>query len=212
MKAKNSRGRRDAVVVLARGRGVRMGGPKAGLILPGDGRTFLARILDLYKQECWPVVVVTFPGGSEGCLAAAQGREVNVLEGPETGDTALTVLTAWRRRTEFPETPTHWWAHPVDLPLVASSTIGDLVFASRSGPDRVVRPVFEDQVGHPVVLPTGVIVALDSECDWHGGPLKHFLDHRQVSGPDDPALTVTVPDEGIVRDFDEPADLAAWRP
>jgi CTP:molybdopterin cytidylyltransferase MocA len=212
VKVSDGKERRDLVVVLARGRGLRMGQPKAGLQLPGDDRTFLARILDLYDAVGLPVLVVTYPGGQPSCEAAAQGRVMKLVEGPEAGDTALTLLTARRQTSPNPGPVTHWWAHPVDVPLVTGVTLENLQAISRGEPGRIVRPVHRGQVGHPVVLPFGVLDALQENEDWHTAPLRHFLEHIILSGHEAPVHTVSVSDQGVVQDFDQPGDLMAWKP
>jgi len=189
-----------------------MGRPKAGLCLPGDDRTFLARILDLYDALELPVLVVTYPDGQRPCREAAAGRATVIIEGQESGDTALTMLTARRQAPSDPDFVTHWWAHPVDVPLVTSGTIESLQSASRGNPVRIVRPVHGGLVGHPVVLPVHVLDSLAEKGDWHSGPLRHFLDHRIRSGHLAPVLQVPVEDKGVVQDFDQPDDLKAWNP
>jgi CTP:molybdopterin cytidylyltransferase MocA len=199
----------DAVVVLARGAGRRMGGPKFGLKLPGDSRTFLERIIDLYDAAGWPVTAVVGPG--QGTNAVCPGRGIRILEGPDGGDTALTMVMAWKADVLAFAPPTHWWAHPVDLPLVAPETIEHLASVSLGRPRAIVRPVFEGAIGHPVVLPRSVLQGLAGNPAFHDGPLRRYLDRLAGQESDREIVLENVSDQGVVRDFDDPVDLETWK-
>lgn len=199
-----TRARRDAVVILARGGGARMGGPKAGLELPGTGRTFLQMVVDLYAGRDWPLTVVFGPEGRDRVTVPAG---VRVLHGPAGGDTALTVVTAWKADAPAFAPPTHYWAHPVDLPLVSAPTVARLAEVSRRDPRSVIRPLFDGRPGHPVIVPRTVVRSVAADQDSRVLPFRKILDRLPV-----PLVDVPGSDDGVTRDFDEPEDLAAWRP
>lgn len=201
--------RRDAVVILARGVGRRMGGPKFGLKLPGDSRNFLERILDLYRGREWPVTVVVGPG--MGSRVANPGGRVRILEGPAGGDTALTMVTAWKADELAFAPPTHFWAHPVDLPLVAPETVERLASVSRQNPGAIVRPAFGGTIGHPVILPREIMQGLAGAPFHLEGPLRHYLDQPGASGAGRELILEETPDHGVVRDFDDLEDLESWQ-
>jgi CTP:molybdopterin cytidylyltransferase MocA len=196
--------RQDAVVILARGEGSRMGRPKAGLRLPGMSRTFLQLVGELYAEFDWPITAVFGPAGRGG-LTIPPG--VRTLDGPAGGDTALTMVTAWKADALAFAPPTHYWAHPVDLPLVTASTVARLAEVSRGDPGAVVRPVCGGHPGHPVVVPRAVLRSVAADPDYRDLSFRAVLDRRPA-----PRLEVAVEDAGVTRDFDEPDDLAAWRP
>lgn len=196
--------RRDAVVILARGLGTRMGRPKAGLTLPGRRRTFLQMVADLYAARDWPITAV-FAADDRGGLPEAAG--VRAVEGPSGGDTALTLVTAWKADALAFAPPTHYWAHPVDLPLVAGRTVALLAEASCRNPRAVIRPMHRRSPGHPVVVPRSVMRTAAAEPDFQVLPFRKILDRIPV-----PVVDLPVDDAGVTRDFDEPDDLAAWRP
>ncbi|MEN8005646.1 MAG: NTP transferase domain-containing protein [Candidatus Krumholzibacteriota bacterium] len=205
--------RSDRAVIMARGLGVRMGGPKGLLRFSSAGPAFVRIIADLYLKEKIPVDV---PVLAE--LSVAHEKELplqeecRVLPSPPGGDTALTMLMAWRscRRTRTP--CSHFWAHPVDLPLVTAGTIDLLWENSRQHPTRILRPVRDGIPGHPVVLPYDVLAELDRRESFHQGPLREFIAQGVFRGWLPEPVEMEVEDPGIDRDFDRPADLGPTRP
>lgn len=203
--------RLDAVVILARGEGQRMGGPKQGLRIPGGSKTFLEMIAGIYEPRGWPVTVVVGPGQTAATGALATG--VRIVEGPSGGDTALTMMTAWKADALAFTPPTHYWAHPVDLPLVGQDSVARLLEVSERHPRAIVRPGQGGDIGHPVILPREILQALGGEPARHDGPLRKHLDRITGQGGNREMIVVEVPDPGVVRDFDEPGDLEIpWRP
>ena len=198
--------RLDAVVILARGAGRRMGGPKQGLRLQGDPRTFLENITGLYGPRGWPVTVVV--GLGQAAEAGSLVPEARIVEGPDGGDTALTMLTAWKADASAFAPPTHYWAHPVDLPLVAPESVARLLQESGRQPRAIVRPGHGGGIGHPVIVPREVLQGLAGDTARHDRPLREHLDRVTGPGGGRELIVVEVPDPGVVRDFDEPGDLA----
>jgi CTP:molybdopterin cytidylyltransferase MocA len=196
--------RQDAVVILARGESTRMGKPKANLKLPGTPRTFLQMVVELYAGLAWPLTAVFGPAGRDGATVPAV---VRVLTGPSGGDTALTMVTVWKADALAFAPPTHYWAHPVDLPLVMATTVAFLAEVSRRDPGSVIRPVFDGRPGHPVVVPRAVVRSAAADPGCRDLPFRKILDRHPA-----PIVDVPVEDAGVTRDFDEPDDLAAWRP
>lgn len=197
----------DLAVVMARGQGRRMGAVK-GLLRPrGWDCSFAGRLVRTYAAAGLPALVMVAAGQQEAFAGDLQGTGLDpgcVVAGPQGGDTALTLLAAWRlagRRS------THVWAQPVDMPLVSVETLRGLLAASRAEPGRVVRPAVAGRPGHPVVLPAWVLRKLEAAPGHHDGPMQAFL--AQLQTQDEAAGTGLLPcaDDGAVRDFDEPADL-----
>ena len=200
--------RRDRIVIMARGRGTRMGASKGLMRLSRPGPVFVRIIADLYLEEGFPVDVVTREE-----TAHAHRRELPVVDGlrvlpaADGGDTVLTLLTAWRSCLDAGIGGTHFWAHPVDLPLVSVATVSLLRESSCRNPHRVIRPEWQGTPGHPVILPREVLEVLDSQVRWHDGPLRQFLaGARSESLLPDP-MTLEIGDQGCVRDFDRPEDF-----
>lgn len=200
--------RRDGVVILARGQSSRMGRPKGLVRLNPDGPCLLRLIVDQYRNLEIPRWVVVHPDHTDLYLSELQDElDVRVITGEEGGDTARTVVQAWRSLLSDGVALSHLWAHPVDLPLVTPETFSLLQVESTRHPLEIVRPAWGEQPGHPVVLPANFLQVLDSFPGWEQRALRELLnDYILPSGG--PALRVVpVPDQGVVRDFDCPSDL-----
>lgn len=203
----------DRVVIMARGLGLRMGVPKGLLRFSPEVPAFVRMIADLYLAAGFAVDVVTRNRTAQAHRDELPETEnLRVLPADDGGDTAWTLLTAWRYWRDQAAGCTHVWAHPVDLPLVTSASLDLLRRQSLKDPERIIRPVWQGTPGHPVVLPVKVLQMLDQQECWQKEPLRDFLVHAVSEGLCPPPLTVDVPDPGIVRDFDRPEDLENFRP
>lgn len=205
--------RHDVLVVLCRGESRRYGAPKALATVGDDPRPLLARVVSLHRQAGRNrLLVVTTAGLADacaGCLATV--AEVEIVAGPDGGDTALTLALAWDHLAATSAAVTHVWAHPVDLPRVGIRTLRQLAAVSAAAPGRLVRPAWDHRPGHPVVLPAKVLARLAPEArDWQG-PWRTLLDAAVASGRCAPPLLVTVADPGTILDLDTvpPPDGAA---
>lgn len=201
--------RKDRAVIMARGLSVRMGVPKGLLRLSPAGPAFVRIIADLYLKAGLPVDVVTREETAEAYRSElAAGDEIRILPAEAGGDTALTLLCAWRSCLAEGFPCSHFWAHPVDLPLVTAVTVNRMMDLSHRDPDRIIRPVRQGKPGHPVILPRDVLEILDRQEPWQGGPLRDFLSYGGEQGLFPGPVTAEVEDAGVVRDFDRPEDFS----
>ncbi len=198
--------RTDLVVIMARGASRRMGQAKGLLSDPAtDDVPFVAAIAGRYAQLGLTGVVVTTPD-----LVASHAEALHnisafaVVGAPGGGDTALTLWQAWEstgRRA------THLWAHPVDLPLVTEMSLRRLLAHASQHPTRLVRPVWRQRPGHPVIMPASVLNAMQRRDDWRVAPMREVIAMLcQMAHIGEPVL-MPVADPGVVTDFDCPADL-----
>ena len=200
--------RSDRAVIMARGLSVRMGRPKGLLKFSPGGPAFVRIIADLYLHRETPVDVLALAEFSEALQKELpRSGECRVLPEASGGDTALTMLMYWRSCKTAGIPCSHFWAHPVDLPLVAPGTLDLLAENSRRNPTRILRPVRAGIPGHPVILPYDVLAELDRRVSFHKGPMRDFLSHGVSMGWLESPMEVEVEDPGIDRDFDEPGDI-----
>jgi len=203
--------RHDRAVIMARGQSRRMGMPKGLLRLDPAGDTFLGILTALYGGLGVPGDVVALAGTADRYRAVMPaGGKGRVLAAEPGGDTALTVLIACRTWRADKIAWSHVWAHPVDLPLVRPATLELLRDISRKHPDKVIRPVWEDNPGHPVLLPASALIHLESCILYHDRPLRDYLDADSFDGLRFGPELVPVGDPGVARDFDRPEDLAPF--
>ncbi len=91
---------------------------------------------------------------------------------------------------------------PVDIPLVRTQTIRDLLKAYRGGGSKIVFPVFRGRRGHPPLVSAGYrneILSYSGGDGLRGFFRKHDRDSKRAE----------VADEMILFDLDTPADYEA---
>jgi CTP:molybdopterin cytidylyltransferase MocA len=190
-----------------------MGVPKGLLRLAQSGPAFIRIIADLYLNMGYPVDVVTTEELAGIYLRELPADEnLRVLVADPGSDTALTLLVAWRSCLTAGISCSHFWAHPVDLPLVTAGSLNTMLDHSRRYPDRVIRPLVQGIPGHPVILPSDTLAILDGKQEWQGGPLRDFLFSAWTTGVLSEPVKVGLDDPGITQDFDRPGDLGLHRP
>jgi CTP:molybdopterin cytidylyltransferase MocA len=87
---------------------------------------------------------------------------------------------------------------PVDIPLIRYATVSTLLSAYDGR--TVLFPGFQDQTGHPPLIPSRLIAGILAYKSDHG--LKGFLRQQE-------SRTVPVWDKGILLDADTPEDFAS---
>jgi molybdenum cofactor cytidylyltransferase len=133
-------------IILAAGRGARVGGPKALLRL--DGETFLARVARLLRRPA--VERVTAVLGHEADRVrreAALPPDVGVTVNARYADGMLTSILAGLDHAEAAGADA-LLVHPVDHPLVEAATVDAVVAALAQGATIAV-PSHGGRRGHP---------------------------------------------------------------
>ncbi len=194
-----SRSRSVVGIVLSAGRSQRMGRPKA--LLEIDGLTFLERaITTLLSGGCTSVIVVLPPPDSTQTMWEIAGSTgARLVENPNPDSEPIDSL-----RIGLDGAPTEVHAAavlPVDHPVVRESTVAALLDAFESRGSIIVRPVFEDRPGHPIVLERSVWGEL-AEPDLPEG--TRTVVRRHLTEIDD----VVVDDPGVRTNIDTPDDYA----
>jgi molybdenum cofactor cytidylyltransferase len=87
-----------------------------------------------------------------------------------------------------------------DMPWVQSATIEALVAQSLAA-DRIVQPLHAGQRGNPVAFPARYLSAL-AQCSGDSGARQLLRDSANE------LMVLPVDDAGVLRDVDEPGDLA----
>lgn len=178
-------------LILAAGASSRMGRPKA--LLPLHGHTFLAELAGRLRAGGCARVRVT--GGAHARqIAAACPFAVDFVEVEDWPRGMRASLRAGLRGLPLgPVILTH-----VDRPLVAPSTVRQLVTATDRSP---LVPTWHGRPGHPVRLPSW----LRERLLWGDDvPLRAILEQ---SG----ARRIPVGDPTVVANVNTPADLARLR-
>ncbi|MBY0438140.1 MAG: nucleotidyltransferase family protein [Burkholderiales bacterium] len=191
-------GRGVVVVLLAAGLARRFGGDKLSAELP-DGRPVGAASLAA-ACAAWPdVICVVRPGTAMAQMAREAG--VVAVECPEAVDGMGLSLAAGVRASAG---AAGWVIALADMPFVSPATVR-AVAAAVAGGAGIVAPVYAGERGHPV--------GFHSDLGQTLAGLRGDEGARTVVGANRHRLELLpVDDPGILRDIDQPSDLAAKGP
>jgi molybdenum cofactor cytidylyltransferase len=195
-------------LVLAAGRGERMGMPKALLDL--EGMTALERVLRTAAGAGLgpPMVVLGFAAKQVLSVltlpAAAFGTRFAVNPEPERGQTS-SVQTGLVALAPLPPEVAAIALWPVDHALVEAEDVTALVGAARAHPEStVVLPSHGGRAGHPALLRRALFPAILALAP--DAPLRDLVREER------PRTTyVERPSDRVLVDLDTPADAEAAR-
>ena len=189
---------RHHILVLAAGRGVRMGGPKALLMI--DGRSWWqhqqARLAPLALPVTWVVSSLV-----------QQAMVASSVSLPEivTADPALpmfgSVLVGLNSLKE--RSPEGIYILPVDCPA-PSAQVWHALGASR----QASFPTHNDKRGHPIYLPWSFVTGTLFPAASGGDPASPDLRLDHLVAP--VARAVPVNDSAVATNLNTPEDVRAW--
>lgn len=195
-----------AAIILAAGDSTRMGRPKALLADP-DGRPFVARIVRTFAEAAVrDVVVVT--GRQHAAIAEAldaDGLPLRpvVVNNPDPSRGQISSLWVGLDAVAAPEVEGVLVAL-VDVPMVRSSTVRQVIDAWQTTHAPIVRPAIGTRHGHPVLFDRTLFDELRrAPADGGAKAVVHAHADRVVNVP--------VDDEGCLLDVDTPDDYEAVR-
>jgi molybdenum cofactor cytidylyltransferase len=187
-----------------------MGFPKALLAypLPGGGETtFLEHLLDVMnRSSAEPILVVLGHEADriqEALREPAWGR-ARVLRNERYREGMLSSIATGLEELEKSRDVEGALVHPVDHPDVTPEVVDRLIDRFRETQRPVVLPVHSGRRGHPVLFSRAVFPALRS-APPSVGARQVVWDHKED------LLEVEVPQEGVGRDVDTPADYRSFR-
>jgi CTP:molybdopterin cytidylyltransferase MocA len=193
-----SKVRSFAGVIPSAGASVRMGRPKALLLL--DGETFLTRTIGtLHVGGCDPVLVVLAAGADRRIATEAARAGARVLTNPDPGEGPITSLRV--ALAALDDTVAGFVYLPVDHPMVRPETVATLLRAARETRASLTVPTHRGKRGHPAVFGAALFGEL-SDPALEGG--ARTVVHRHL----DRAELVEVDDAGVLADIDTPEAYA----
>ncbi len=184
-----------AAIILAAGFSSRMGGDFKPLMRLGE-ETLLARCAALFRQaKIRTIIAVT---GHRHVEVEAEARRLGLspVHNPDYARGMYSSICAAVR--SLPKVD-GFFLLPVDIPLIRPATLATLTAAFDGR--TVVLPRFEEETGHPPVLPAHLTQAI-LRYDGQGG-LQGFLSSRNKKE----IKTVRVWDRGVLLDADIPEDF-----
>jgi molybdenum cofactor cytidylyltransferase len=195
-------GRVLSAVILAAGDSSRMGTPKAALVTPDGGDSFIARIVrTLRAADVRDLVIVT--GRHHDAVIDALTRDrvitpLHIVRNPDPSRGQLSSLLTGMDAVVTPRTEGLMMTL-VDVPLVRVATVIAVIEEWRRSRAPIVRPAIGDRHGHPVIFDRAVLDEI------HRTPLDAGA-KSVVRAHEHEIVNVPVDDEGCVRDVDTPSD------
>jgi CTP:molybdopterin cytidylyltransferase MocA len=187
-------------ILLAAGRGRRMGGSKQLLLWPADkgDKPLVAAAFDAVAGVCDHMIVVL--GHEADAVAAALGdRMFHPAESDADAEMFESIRIGLRAAQQI-DPAADALLHPADHPEVAPATLSRLIDALNRESDRAVMPEHDGRGGHPVLIPSGLTENL-LHCSGEGGLRQYWIDHPEQ------CARLVVDDASVVRDLDTPEDL-----
>ena len=183
-------------LVLAAGFSTRMAPgfkPLLPLSLPDGKKSALAALCSLYASEgVFPLVVGGNRAEDTKREAVSLGAAFALNEHPERG-----MFSSIRTGVAcLPESCTHFFVHPVDVPLVRRMTVRTLLDAAVSEHSPLI-PTFRGMAGHPPLFPASARQAVLDSGDT--GCLRDIVESLSP-------VMIPVADSFILRDMDTPGE------
>jgi len=192
---------RFAAVVLAAGRGSRMGKQKA--LMEWKGQTFLSRVVNSLRPVNLDSLVVVL--GFENEKVYRKHRlldDVTFLVNKNPADGMISSL-----RCALKQSGKYWRAIMVTLvdhPAISTDTYRCVKCAADEHPDSVIIPSYNGRRGHPVVFPACLFGELMQQ-DLPVGARTVLSRHQNM------VIEIPIDDYGIVLHIDTPDDLHKLR-
>jgi molybdenum cofactor cytidylyltransferase len=187
-------------VILAAGRGGRMGGKKQLTPWPTAAGTMplVAAAYEAIRPICDEMVVVL--GHEADAVALALGGRSFHRAESDPHAPMFDSIRAGIRVAQRINANAAIVLQPGDHPEVARSTLDSLTNWSLKRPVQTIIPEYAGRGGHPIVIPPH-IAALLIEAECPAGLGQFWLDHPDL------CHRVPIDDAKVVRDIDTPADL-----
>ena len=167
-------------IILASGKGNRFGLPKAEVKI--QGQSFLEKIKETLSQ--------------------ADVDDIFTARYENTAD-MLSTLRLAVKELKNKQKNSGFLIFPVDFPFVQAKTVQELIKCHKQNPDAIIRPVYQNKSGHPVLLP----FLLNLEQDDKKKGLKYIIQNCGL-----PIFDVPVEDDGILKNINTKEDLELWMP
>jgi molybdenum cofactor cytidylyltransferase len=195
-----NRNRRRVGVILAAGRGRRMGGTKQLKLWPAaDGpKPLICAAYDAIRPICDEVVVVL--GHEADAVAGALRDRAFVRAESPAQQPMIDSIRVGLRAAAALDSNAAVVLQPGDHPEVSATTLQAIAKTASARPDQAIIAEHHGRGGHPVLIPACVAkVILASPCPEGLG--QFWLDHPEL------CHRFAVDDASMLRDIDTPANL-----
>ena len=182
-------------IILAAGEGKRIGQAKWSLTI--NGKTFLDIIVEkLVAIGIKDIVCVM----RENCIQRDARINFVVNNKPEYG-----MFSSVYCGVQINPKASGYMIFPVDHPLVEIKTLDKLCVAFVDNLNRVIIPLFQQKLGHPIIIPNHLAEKI-TFGDYFGGLRKFLLDQKSI------ICQIEVSDENILCNINTICKLASLMP
>ena len=191
-------------VLLAAGRGRRMGGSKQFYPWPtaAGEKPLVAAAFDTVSGVCDSMVVVLGHRAAEVTIALGARQFQAVQTDPDAP--MFESIRAGIQAAHLASVKATVLLQPGDHPEVKPATLEQLLTLSGKYSDRVIVPEFEGRGGHPALIPAEIAQRLlTTDCPHGLG--QYWSDHPNL------CLRLRVEDGSVVRDVDTATNGASSR-
>ena len=184
-------------VLLAAGRGRRMGGQKQFYPWPTTegNKPLVAAAFDAIRAACDEMIVVL--GHQSDAVAKVLEKRSFQPVSSDPDDAMFESIRAGLQRAQALAPAAQVLLHPGDHPEVAPDTLRAMINKAAEHPESAILPEYQGRGGHPVLIPPSLSRRLLQETCPDG--LRQFWkDHPHV------CVRLPVDDPCVVRDVDTP--------
>ncbi|MFC1905346.1 DVU_1551 family NTP transferase [Chloroflexota bacterium] len=183
---------RFTAIILAAGLATRMKQFKP--LLPVGSQTITDRVISIFRENGIGISLVV-GWQKEELLTGITAKDVRIVFNPDYQQGMFTSVQAGLNSLE--SDCQAFFIMPVDIPLVRPFTIHRMLETAIKQPGKIIYPAFHGKRGHPPLIPTKLAPVI---LEWgKEGNLKEVLESQESI-----AEEVSVPDENIVFDIDNP--------
>jgi len=180
-----------AAIILAAGFSHRLKSIGSKPFLFYKGKRFIEIIFEHAKTVgLAPIIAVTNNQNHQALLDLHLEIQIAINPQPEWGMLSSLIMGM----KELIAINSSFFLCPIDYPLVQENTFHKLFLTHQSFPERIIKPVFKMQSGHPIVLPARLFAELEQAPLKEGvrfvtqkyGHLNYFLE------VDDPGILINI--------------------
>lgn len=192
-----------AGAILAAGRSVRMGQPKAMLRTP-DGLTFVARLIRTLSTGGVDAPLVVARSDDDLLRSEVESAGARLVINPDADEGGqLSSLLAGLRKADRPGVRA-LMVVPVDAPMVMPETVAKLIAVFNDSHGSIIRARYQGRNGHPVIF-SRVLFDQLRHAPPEAGAKAVFRAHAHD------IVNVDIDDPGVIGDIDTPEDYDKLR-
>ena len=183
-----------SALILAAGKGKRIGKPK--LMLELNGKSFLKIAADILKKAgIQNIFCVVSKESFDWAAGNTEGVSFIINPFPEKG--MISSVQIGLKETDKSDGVV---IIPVDHPFVNASTVKMIIEAFNNNPDCLIKPVFNSVSGHPIIIPP----ELSKEILSSG--INKTLD-VVIRESFVKKISINTDDPGVIKNINTPEDL-----